>query len=338
MFSIDQSFVIHALNSPALIMVAALLLDNAIGDPWNWLHPVQVMGWYITAWSKFTWKYFSHPIASKISGVGLCGTLILGCGVGSWAFFHYLAIWQPLVAKILEIILLASCLASKSLRQASVDVLEVIEDLPAARQRLSKYVGRDTDQLTTAEIYRAILETVAENSVDGVTAPWFYALVGASISGVGAVPLAIAYKAASTLDSMVGYMREPYKDLGWASAKFEDILTWLPCRLTVLTLALFSGRSITVLKICQRDAVQDPSPNSGWSECVYAAILGVQLGGNNYYQGELRSKPLLGDPGKEIEVEMIDRALNFTQKVIWLWFLPILALTLWKITFSTPLR
>jgi adenosylcobinamide-phosphate synthase len=336
MFSIDQasfdfSYFIYALNSPALILIAALLLDYIVGDPWSWLHPVQVMGWFITAWSKFTWKYLAHPIASKISGVGLCGTLILGCGVGSWAFFNYLEAWQPILAKMLEIILLASCLAGKSLRQASVDVLEAINDLAEARQRLSKYVGRDTAKLTAPEIYRAILETVAENSIDGVTAPWFYALLGASIPGVGAVPLALAYKAASTLDSMVGYLRAPYQDLGWASAKFEDILTWLPCRLTVLTLALLSGKPIAVWQICQRDAIQDPSPNSGWSECIYAAILGVQLGGDNYYQGERRSKPLLGDPGQEIAVGMIDRSLNLTQKVVWLWLLPILALSLWKI-------
>jgi adenosylcobinamide-phosphate synthase len=330
MFSIDHisSGLMENQGFPQTItLIAALLLDYIVGDPWSWLHPVQVMGWYITAWSKFTWKYLATPTASKISGIGLCGTLVLGCGMGSWAFFHYLQMWQPIVAKILEIILLASCLAGKSLRQASVDVLGSIQDLSEARKRLSKYVGRDTNKLTAPEIYRAILETVAENSVDGVTAPWFYALLGVSL-GLGAVPLALAYKAASTLDSMVGYLREPYKDLGWASAKLEDILTWLPCRLTVATLALLSGKPITVWQICQHDAVQDPSPNSGWSECIYAAILGVQLGGNNYYQGELRSKPLLGDPGKEIEVEMIDQALNLTQKVVWLWLLPVFALTL----------
>jgi adenosylcobinamide-phosphate synthase len=257
----------------------------------------------------------------------------MGCGVGSWAFLYYLQMWQPIVAKILEIILLASCLAGKSLRQASLNVLAAIDNLPEARQRLSKYVGRDTDKLTAPEIYRAILETVAENSVDGVTAPWFYALLGASLPGVGAVPLALAYKAASTLDSMVGYIKQPYQDLGWASAKFEDVLTWLPCRLTVATLALFSGKPVAVWQICQRDAVQDPSPNSGWSEGIYAAILGVQLGGDNYYQGELRSKPLLGNPDQEIEVWMIDRALQLTQQVVWLWLslVAVLLVLVWKI-------
>ena len=182
-------------------------------------------------------------------------------------------------------------------------------------------MGRDTDRLTTPEIYRAVLETVAENATDGVTAPLFYALLGASLPAVGPVPLALAYKAASTLDSMVGYRQEPYTDLGWCSAQIEDVLTWFPCRLTVLTLALLSGQPIAVLAICQRDARQDPSPNSGWSECIYAAILGVQLGGDNYYQGKLRSKPLLGDDTQIIGADQIDRALHFTRQVFLLWLL-----------------
>jgi adenosylcobinamide-phosphate synthase len=319
-----MDLLIQNLNSPAPILIAALMLDFLVGDPWEWLHPVQVMGWYITAWSELTWKYLTQPWARKIAGVGLCASLLLGCAIGSWAFLHYLAIWQPLLVKVLEIILLASCLAGRSLRKAAIEVLAVINDLPAARQSLSRYVGRDTAHLSQMEVYRALLETVAENTTDGVTAPWFYALLGASL-GIGVVPLALAYKAASTLDSMVGYLREPYTDLGWASAKFEDILTWLPCRLTVITLALCSGKPLQVWRICQRDANQDPSPNSGWSECVYAAILEVQLGGDNYYQGVLRSKPLLGDPVTTIDEQKIDRAFALTRQTIWIWLVIALA-------------
>jgi adenosylcobinamide-phosphate synthase len=308
-------------SSAAITMMAAAMLDYAIGDPWSWLHPVQVMGWAIDLWSKLTWKYLDQPIARKISGIGLFVFLVVGSGAGSWLFLNVLRGIQPVVAQVLEIILLASCLAGRSLRQAAQDVLTPLStgNLDEARLRLKKYVGRDTDRLTTTEIYRAVLETVAENATDGVTAPWFYALLGASLPAVGAVPLALAYKAASTLDSMVGYRKEPYADLGWCSAQVEDVLTWLPCRLTVLTLALLSGRPVQVLTICQRDARQDPSPNSGWSECIYAAILGVQLGGANYYQGELRTKPLLGDDHQTIGAEQIDRALNLTRQVFLIW-------------------
>jgi adenosylcobinamide-phosphate synthase len=306
-----------------LTLSLAAWLDYVVGDPWGWLHPVQVMGWAIDLWSKLTWKYLDKPITRKISGIGLFLFLVVGSGAGSWLFFDILKSLQPVVAQILEIILLASCLAGRSLRQAAQDVLTPLStgDVDEARLRLKKYVGRDTDRLTSPEIYRAVLETVAENATDGVTAPWFYALLGASLPVIGPVPLALAYKAASTLDSMVGYRKEPYADLGWCSAQIEDVLTWLPCRLTVLTLALLSGRPVQVLTICQRDARQDPSPNSGWSECIYAAILGVQLGGDNYYQGELRPKPLLGDNNQMIGAGQIDRSLDLTRQVFLLWLL-----------------
>jgi adenosylcobinamide-phosphate synthase len=184
---------------------------------------------------------------------------------------------------------------------------------------LSQYVGRDTEKLTEPEILRAVLETVTENATDGVTAPLFYAIVGAFFPGVGSVALALAYKAASTLDSMVGYRQEPYTDLGWFSAKLEDVLTWLPCRLTVMTLALLSGRPQKVWYLCQRDAIKDLSPNSGWSECAYAAILGVQVGGTNWYQGIAKDKPLLGEPVNPITVAKIYEALRLTRYCFLLW-------------------
>jgi adenosylcobinamide-phosphate synthase len=300
-----------------VVLLAAALLDYVLGDPWGWVHPVQIMGWYINFISKLTWRYGRSIIAQKITGILLCASLVLGCGIGSWLVLHLLSLWQPWMAEGLQIVLLASCLAGRSLRQAAVDVLSA-NNLTASRQRLSQYVGRDTANLTAAEIKRALLETVAENGVDGATAPWFYALLG-TLLGLGALPLALAYKAASTLDSMVGYRRAPYEHLGWASAKFEDLATWLPCRLTVLTLAVLSGHPRQVWLICSRDGSRDPSPNSGWSEGVYAAILGVQLGGNNYYQGELRVKPLLGDQQQEITSATIYQALNWTRRVLLTW-------------------
>jgi adenosylcobinamide-phosphate synthase len=192
------------------------------------------------------------------------------------------------------------------------------DNLELARQKLSQYVGRDTDNLSPTEILRAVLETVAENTTDGVTAPLFYAILGAFLP-FGSVPLALAYKAASTLDSMIGYRDEPFADLGWFSAKLEDLLTWFPCRLTVLTLALISGKPLWVWTICRRDGVQDPSPNSGWSEAAFAAILGVQLGGVNSYRGVIKDKPLLGDPLSEITPDKIEDALGLTRFCFLLW-------------------
>jgi adenosylcobinamide-phosphate synthase len=204
---------------------------------------------------------------------------------------------------------------------AADDVLQplIAGQLTQARSKLSQYVGRDTEKLDESEILRAVLETVTENATDGVTAPLFYAIVGAFVPGVGSAPLALAYKAASTLDSMIGYWNEPYTDLGWFSAQLEDRLTWLPCRLTVITLALLSGKPQEVWNLCLRDASKDPSPNSGWSECTYAAILGVQLGGTNWYQGVAKDKPFLGDPLDPITPAKIDQALELTRYCFLIW-------------------
>jgi adenosylcobinamide-phosphate synthase len=308
---------------PAILypLIIAAYLDYLIGDPWGWLHPVQVMGWIVDKYLKFTLKYCTHPYLRRIAGVGLFWGLILMTMVISWLVVDACQSIHPWLGIAVRSIALASCFAGRSLRQAAEDVLVAIdaEDLDLARSKLKMYVGRDTDKLTIPDINRAILETVTENAIDGVMAPLFYAIVGGFIPVVGAVPLAMAYKAASTLDSMVGYRHEPYADIGWCSAKSEDILTWLPCRLAVLTLSIISGKPLTVWRLCWRDAVKDPSPNSGWSECAYAAALGVQVGGLNYYQGRVQEKPRLGDDLRSITAEIIQQALQLTRTSFLLW-------------------
>ena len=280
------------------------------------------MGWFIQRFTQLALKYCPHPDARRLAGVVLCWGLILGAGGTSWLAIYAGQWLHPWWGMAINSIALASCLAGRSLRRAAEDVLAAVatEDLEQARSQLRMYVGRDTDKLTIPDIYRAILETITENAIDGVMAPLFYAIVGALfVPAIGALPLAMAYKAASTLDSMVGYRREPYADLGWCSAKTEDVLTWLPCRLAVLTISMISGRPLTVWRLCWRDARQDPSPNSGWSECAYAAALGVQVGGINYYRGQVQEKPLLGDATRSISPEIIGQALNLTRHSFLLW-------------------
>ncbi len=320
----------NQLNTNFLILILAAILDRLIGDPVNWLHPVQVIGWMITQFTKLVMLEDSEtkqriprfsPVIMKLSGVILGLSIIFGTGVLSWLMMIAAAKIYPLLAIALSSILLAACFAGRSLEDAAKSVLTVLAtgDLQQARQELSRYVGRDTDNLSETEILRAVLETVTENAIDAVTSPLFYALLGSFLFPYGGVALAIAYKAASTLDSMVGYREAPYSDLGWFSAKTDDVLTWLPCRLTVITLALFSGNPIYVWQICQRDANQDPSPNSGWSECVYAAILQVQLGGENRYRGVVKQKPLLGDAIEAIAAPKIDQALGLTRTCFLIW-------------------
>jgi adenosylcobinamide-phosphate synthase len=305
----------------ALVLIFAAIVDYLIGDPWGWLHPVQALGWVISFVTKLTIKYCQQKWLRRLVGIVLGTGLIIGSAAIAWSIvlgFNSIAPWLGLVV---EIIMLASCFAGKSLRNAAVDVLQSLctKNLETARFKLSQYVGRDTANLSKLEILRATLETVAENTTDGVTAPLFYAILGAFIPGVGSAPLAIAYKAASTLDSSIGYLREPYTDIGWFSARLEDKLTWLPCRLTVLTLALLSGKPIRVWQICQRDGVKDPSPNSGWSEAVFAAILKVQLGGENSYAGVIKKKPLLGDDVEEITPAKVEFALSLMRCCFLLW-------------------
>jgi adenosylcobinamide-phosphate synthase len=312
---------LSTINYSLFTLSIAAYLDYIIGDPWGWLHPVQVMGWLIDLFTKITLKYCDRPTLRRIAGVILFGGLILATGGISWLVIYACQQVHPALSIAVQSIGLASCFAGKSLRQAAEDVLSAIDlnDLDLARSKLRLYVGRDTEKLTIPDINRAIFETITENAIDGVMAPLFYGIVGGFIPAVGAVPLAMAYKAASTLDSMVGYRREPYADLGWCSAKTEDILTWLPCRLAVLTLSLISGKPLTVWRLCWRDAVKDPSPNSGWSECAYAAALGVQVGGINYYQGQVQVKPYLGEDLQPITTDIIHQALQLTRSSFLLW-------------------
>lgn len=305
---------------PLFVLGLATGLDYAIGDPWTWLHPVQVIGWGIHRYSQFCLQRIQQPLALRIAGIGLF-LLTLGLTGGlSWLIIYAADLLHPVLGFVVQAVMLASCFAGRSLRQAAEDVLCPLEqgDLEAARFKLSRYVGRDTQNLPASEILRAVLETVTENATDGVMAPLFYAIIGAFLP-IGSAPLALMYKAASTLDSMVGYRDPPYKDLGWCSARVEDGLTWLPCRLHVLTLALWSGRLPQIWQICRRDAIKDPSPNSGWSECAYAAILQVQVGGSNWYGGRLKVKPLLGDPNEPITAAKIEQAMQLTRQCFLLW-------------------
>ncbi len=304
-----------------IVLTFAAIWDYLIGDPPAFPHPVQIMGWIISHYSTLTLKYCHHSNTQKIAGILLAVSLIVGSGLVGYLLIKIASFLHPLLGMGLSIILLASCFAFRSLTDAAQSVLKPLNagEFSKARSILSNYVGRDTENLTESEILRAVLETVTENATDGVMAPLFYAILGAFIPMVGSLPLALAYKASSTLDSMIGYRQAPYTYLGWFSARLEDYLTWIPCRLTVITLAILSGKPRLVWRICHRDAVKDPSPNSGWSECAYAAILGVQGGGTNWYGGVAKHKPLLGEPFHPITPSSIYQALQLTRYTFLLW-------------------
>ena len=305
----------------SLVILLASFLDWAIGDPWGWPHPVQAMGRVI---SWITHGIIKAPLPAwgeRLLGIGLGIILIGGSGLVGWLLVLLADGIHSGIGLAVKGVLLASCFAGRSLRRAAEEVLLPLEtgDLATARQKIGLYVGRDTADLDPPEILRAVMETISENATDGVTAPLFYALAGAWVGPVGIVPLALAYKAASTLDSMVGYRAPPYRHLGWFSARCEDVLTWIPCRLTVLTIALLSRQPFYVYRVCRRDAPADPSPNAGWSECAYAAALGIQLGGINRYGDQVKVKPKLGNDLNPITPETVRRGLGLTRRVVLLW-------------------
>jgi len=300
------------------------------------------MGWWITLLRRCA-EAWAGTRAWKLRLAGGLITLVLvgGSGLAGWGV-------ERLAPTPLLVVALASALAGRSLEQAVVGVLKALPNsvqpvqnqahhagdkpslvsLQPARRALAWIVGRDTADLDAPEILRAAAETASENAVDGLFAPLFWMLVGAGIWSLnpalpGPLALAWGFKAASTLDSMLGYRRGRLRWLGTAGARLDDLLVWLPCRLVAVSLPLAAGqpdRCLGVLAAARRDGAADPSPNAGLSQAAYAHVSGVQLGGSNSYGGQIRSKPLLGAglpaPDQTAVLQMLQ--LNRRLELIWL--------------------
>ncbi len=273
-------------------LCAGVALDWAFGDP-QWLpHPVRALGWFAGRAERF-WRGTQLPPR-------LAGTLFWFTAVGSAVTA------VRFTAPRANVYWIYALLACRDLDVQSAAVMRALErgDLAESRRKLAWIVGRDTGNLKAPEIARATVETVAENLSDGVIAPLFY-LALAGPTGMA------AYKAINTLDSMVGYRNERYRDFGWASARLDDAANFLPSRITALlvwlTAALpgFSARQ--AMRIALRDGVSQPSPNAGYPEAAMAGALGVQLGGLNHYQGVPSMKPLLGDASVPLTAAVFPR-------------------------------
>ncbi|WP_236838749.1 adenosylcobinamide-phosphate synthase CbiB [Caldalkalibacillus salinus] len=282
-------------SSPMIMMaivMAAIGLDLIIGDPKRLPHPVVGIGRGIALLDK-KWNKGSHR---RMKGVGLTLVVVVGCFVTTFVVVYLAHQLHVVVGAVVETLLIATTIAIKGLKEMALKIHTHLKkgDLPQARQTLGMIVGRDTDNLDEPEVVRGTVESVAENTVDGITAPLLFAFLGGA-------PLAMAYRAVNTLDSMVGYKNNRYQAFGWASAKLDDILNWLPARLTALSMALSAfivTPSLSVrrgIAITLRDAKKHPSPNSGWSEAMTAGLLGIQLGGRNTYQGRVSHCATLGD-------------------------------------------
>ena len=274
-----------------LAITFAFLIDAIIGDPPSWPHPVRWIGSLISTLDK---KWNRGP-NRKWKGIMMVLVVLLAVFLPTLLICIIAYKIHFLVGLLVESILISTTIAHKSLKEAATDVYTPLEkqDMGNARLKLSYIVGRDTDHLTVSEIVRGTVETVAENTSDGVTAPIFWAWIGGA-------PLALVYRAINTCDSMVGYKNDCYFDFGWASARLDDVVNWIPSRITGWTMLLanrpFHNDRKKAWEIMLRDARKHPSPNSGWCEAGAASLLGVQLGGMNTYKGVVSNRALMGDP------------------------------------------
>lgn len=292
-----------------LLIIGALLLDFLMGDP-RWLpHPVVLMGKLIHLLEHLVRRFFVPGNVYYLAGgviVLLTVTLSYGLTAGLIYYSHLL---HPYLGMSVHMILLYTTLAAKSLQQHAMAVKVPLEkgELLEARTQLARIVGRDTDQLPPQEIVRGTVETVAENTVDGITAPLFYAFLGGA-------PLAMAYKAVNTLDSMLGYRDSRYRQLGWAAARLDDVANYLPARITGIIFLLLSpftpGGFTGTWQIIKRDAPKHPSPNSGIPEAAVAGSLKIQLGGVNYYRGVKSFRALMGEPVGSLQSNHIAQTVN----------------------------
>ena len=318
-----------------LLVLGAALLDHLIGDPRRMLHPVVVMGWCIRQLRQRVEQWArDHPMKLRIGGGLISLVLVLGSALTGWCLERLLWLsspWQWISIPVVTLSL-ASALAARSLRDSVMAVLNAMPstgegNLEPARRNLSWIVGRDVQNLDREGLLRASAETASENAVDGVFAPLFWMCIGALLwmvmpFGPGPLALAWGFKASSTLDSMLGYHTGRLRWLGTAGARLDDLLTWLPCRLVMLTLPLVCTpwtHWAQRVQAAERDGSKDPSPNAGRSEAIYAHCIGIQLGGKNKYGERWVEKPVLGPSQETANVALVRAVLKASSRLEILW-------------------
>lgn len=283
---------------PAGLLLAACCLDLLCGDP-RWLpHPVVAIGHLI---SRCEEALYAGRWSKRLGGLLLVASVLGVVGLLSWLALALAGALHPWLGGLLAVWLAYTCLALRELHRQSLAVIEELEqgDLIQARAALAMIVGRETAQLDEQGILRACLETVAENSSDGIVAPLVYLGLGGPVAG-------LLYKAVNTMDSMVGYRNDRYREFGMVAARLDDLANWLPARLTGLLMVAASGllglNAGQAWRVMWRDAGKHASPNAGYPEAAAAGALGVQLGGPARYFGVAVDKPSFGEPGQLLSV------------------------------------
>lgn len=286
-------------------LIIAVILDWLFADPYNLPHPIRGIGTFIGKTEKLLRNHL-HGKEFMAGWILVVVVLLISAGVPGvllWAVYQ----WNIYMGMMLEGILCYYMLAARSLEKESMKVYTALleNDIDKARCAVSMIVGRDTENLDTKGIIKAAVETVAENTSDGVTAPLLYMGLFGAIGG-------FFYKAVNTMDSMVGYKNEPYLRFGTCAAKLDDVLNYIPSRLTALFMivsAYFLGYDGNgAYRIWKRDRRKHSSPNSAQTESVCAGALQIELGGNARYFGKLYEKSTIGDDIRPIQVEDIRRS------------------------------
>ena len=289
-------------------MLIGFVIDLLVGDPHSIPHPVVFIGKLISSTETMVRKLFPKTEKGEnmagamlwviVTVVSTCVPILL------LMVCHMISPWLRLVV---ESLMCWQILATRSLRDESMKVYEALEsgDLQKSRYAVSMIVGRDTETLTDPEITRAAVETVAENTSDGIVAPMLFIAIGGA-------PLGFFYKAINTMDSMLGYVEEPYKNIGLVPARMDDAANYLPSRFSAFMM-LLAGWMLRMdvkngFRIFKRDRFNHASPNSAQTESVAAGLLGLRLAGDACYHGVLHKKKYIGDPVREIEHRDIPRA------------------------------
>lgn len=284
-------------------VIVAVIIDIILGDPYWLPHPIIFIGKLIKLIENKIRAIAKNNRQLKYLGGIMVLIVALICFLLPAIILYFTWTLKPLF-HVVNIALLWTTIAAKSLKVESLKVYFALEkkDITLARKFTSYIVGRETQNLDEKQLIRATVETVAENASDGVIAPLFYGFIGGA-------PLAMMYKGINTMDSMVGYINQPYTYIGFFPAKTDDVFNFIPARITgffMCMTALFMKSSVyNSMKIMIRDRKNHKSPNCAYPEAAVAAILKVQLGGNNIYFGEVVEKPTIGDKTRELKKEDI---------------------------------
>ena len=284
-------------------LIAGYLLDLLLGDP-EWLcHPVRLIGKLITRLEK---RFRTQGGNLRRSAVLLTASTVLTTMASAALILWLLSLWGRVPLFIGMTLMNWMGIAVTCMAREARGVEKALDrGLPDARKQVARIVGRDTQNLNEEEIIKATVETVAENTADGVISPMFWALLGGPV-------LLWGFKAVNTLDSMVGYMDEKYRDIGWSSARLDDIMNYIPARMTAVLMICaayltgLDGRN--AFRIVRRDHRNHKSPNCAWSEAAAAGALHLQLGGTHDYFGKPVDKPTIGDADRPAEQKDIRRA------------------------------